>query len=172
MSLNTDIFYHHISATIIRVWLYYQHPTKTNPCRNPATTSQTTPIIFAINFQYHSTPTTSHIATNPSNIQYHCTTDISLIHITLFTYASYNHAQIYAPTASCYKVSDDACQWNGHDVVISISGIFFKERFVCCMTHEEKLSLQWPCISDFAALHGSVVRSKYANSVSQFLLYL
>ena len=27
------------------------------------------------------------------------------------------------------KVSDDACQWNGHDVVISIGGIFFIERF-------------------------------------------
>ena len=32
------------------------------------------------------------------------------------------------------KVSDNACQWNGHDVVISIGGIFFIERFVRCMT--------------------------------------
>ena len=82
MSLNTDIFYQHLSATINRVWLYYQHPIKTTPCRNQATTSQTTPIILAINFQYNSTPTTSHISTNPSNIQYHCTTHISFIHIT------------------------------------------------------------------------------------------
>ena len=28
----------------------------------------------------------------------------------------------------------NACQWNGDDVVISIGGIFFIERFVCCMT--------------------------------------
>ena len=41
------------------------------------------------------------------------------------------------------KVSDDACQWNGHDVVISIGGIcFYIESFVHCMTHEEKLSIQ------------------------------
>ena len=82
MSLNTDIFYQHLSATINRVWLYYQHPIKTTPCRNPATTSQTTPIILATNFQYNSTPTTPHISTNPSNIQYQCTAHISLIHVT------------------------------------------------------------------------------------------
>ena len=52
------------------------------------------------------------------------------------------------------KVSDDACQWNGHDVVISIGGIFFTERFVCCMTHEEKLSIQWPCSSDLTFVNG------------------
>ena len=46
-------------------------------------------------------PTTSHISTYPSNTQYHCTTHISLIHITNFTYAKNNHAQMYAPTASC-----------------------------------------------------------------------
>ena len=40
------------------------------------------------------------------------------------------------------KVSNDACQWNGHEVVISKGGIFFYiERFVCCMTLEEKLSI-------------------------------
>ena len=57
MSLNTDIFYQHPSATINRVWLYYQHPIKTTPCRNQATTSQTTPVILAINFTYVSTTT-------------------------------------------------------------------------------------------------------------------
>ena len=46
-------------------------------------------------------PTTSHISTYPSNTQYHCTTHISLIHITNFTYAKNNYAQMYAPTASC-----------------------------------------------------------------------
>ena len=69
------------------------------------------------------------------------------------------------------KVSDDACQWNGHDVVISNGGIFFIERFVCCMRKKS-----W-AFSDLvaaisAALHETFVRSKYANSVSQFLLYL
>ena len=88
MSLNTDIFYQHPSATINRVWLYYQHPIKTTSCRNPATTSQTSPVILAINFQYNLTPTTSHVSTYPSNIQYHCTTHISLMHITNFTYVS------------------------------------------------------------------------------------
>ena len=65
MSLNTDIFSQHLSATINRVWLYYRHPIKTTPYGNPATTSQTTPIILAINFQYNFTPTTSHISTKP-----------------------------------------------------------------------------------------------------------
>ena len=46
-------------------------------------------------------PTTSHTSTNPSNTQYHCTTHISLTHTTNFTYAKNNHAQMYAPTASC-----------------------------------------------------------------------
>ena len=69
------------------------------------------------------------------------------------------------------KVNDDACQWNDHDVVMSIGGIFFIERFVCCMTKES-----W-AFSDLVAaisavLHETFVRSKYANSVSQFLLYL
>ena len=41
------------------------------------------------------------------------------------------------------------------------------------MTHEETLSLQWPCSSDFRrfAVHETFVLSNYANSVSQFLLY-
>ena len=69
------------------------------------------------------------------------------------------------------KVNDDACQWNGDDVVISIGGILFIERFVCCMTNKS-----W-AFSDLvaaisAALHETFVHSKYANSVSQFLLYL
>ena len=32
------------------------------------------------------------------------------------------------------KVSDDAYQWNGHDVVISIGGIFFYRTL--CMLHD------------------------------------
>ena len=58
--------------------------------------------------------------------------------------------QLLWPTASMLinKVSDDACQWNGHDVVISIGGIFFY-RTLCMLHDEEKLSIQWPCSSDF-----------------------
>ena len=41
------------------------------------------------------------------------------------------------------------------------------------MTHEESVTLQWPITAAIsAALHETFVRSKYANSVSQFLLYL
>ena len=48
-------------------------------------------------------------------------------------------------------------QWNtipfsgdsSNNSCISIGEIFFIERFVCCMTHEENLSIQWPCSSDF-----------------------
>ena len=66
------------------------------------------------------------------------------------------------------KVSDDAC--HGDDDVV-IGGIFFIERFVCCMTKKSwEFSDLVAAIS--AALHENFVRSKYANSVSQFLLYL
>ena len=37
---------------------------------------------------------------------------------------------------------------------------------------EEKLSIQWSCSSDFRRFAEAFVRSKYANSVPQFLLYL
>ena len=65
----------------------------------------------------------------------------------------------------------DACQWNGRDVVISIGGIFFIERFVCCMT-KKSLAFSDLVAAISAVLHETFVRSKYANSVSQFLLYL
>ena len=47
-----------------------------------------------------------------------------------------NRGQLLSPAACMLinKVSDDACQWNGHDVVISIGGIFFIECYICCMT--------------------------------------
>ena len=56
-------------------------------------------------------------------------------------------------------------------MMYSTGGIFFIERFVSCMTKKS-----W-AFSDLvaaisAALHETFVRSKYANSVSQFLLYL
>ena len=51
------------------------------------------------------------------------------------------------------------------------SDIFYIERFICCMTHEGKLSIKWPCSSNFRRFARDFVRSKYANSVSQFLSY-
>ena len=68
------------------------------------------------------------------------------------------------------NVSNSACPWNGHDVVISIGGIFFIERFVCCMT-KKSWAFSDLVVAISAALHETFVRSKYANSVSQFLLY-
>ena len=52
-----------------------------------------------------------------------------------------NRGQLLWP-AECMlinKVSDDVlCQWICHDVVISIGGIHFKERFVCWMIDYEQ----------------------------------
>ena len=85
-----------------------------------------------------------------------------------------SYFELGLPVAACIlinKVSDDACQWSGHDVVISIGEIFFYRTLqVCCMTKKS-----W-AFSDLvaaisAALHEKFVCSKYANSVSQFLLY-
>ena len=41
----------------------------------------------------------------------------------------------------------DARQWNSHKW--HVWNVMISERFVCCMTNEEKLSLQCPCSSDF-----------------------
>ena len=69
------------------------------------------------------------------------------------------------------QVSDDACQWIFYDEVISTGGIFLKNALYVAW-HTKKL---W-AFSDLvaaisAALHETFVLSKYANSVSQFLLY-
>ena len=32
---------------------------------------------------------------------------------------------------------------------IALGGIFLIQHFVCCMTHKENLSIQWPCSSNF-----------------------
>ena len=71
--------------------------------------------------------------------------------------------QLLWPTASMLinKVNNDACQWNG----------FFIDHFICCMTKKS-----W-AFSDLvaaisASLHETFVRSKYAKSVSQFLLII
>ena len=57
------------------------------------------------------------------------------------------------------KVIDDAYHWNGHDVVISIDGVFFYRTFWAFSDLVAAIS---------AALHATFVLSQYANSVSQF----
>ena len=86
---------------------------------------------------------------------------------------SSNRGQLLWPAACMFinKVSDDVCQWNGYDVVISKGGIFLKNALYVAW-HTKKL---W-AFSDLvavisAALHETFVRSKYANSASKFLLY-
>ena len=74
-----------------------------------------------------------------------------------------NRGQLLWPAKKWWWISH---VWN---VVISVGGIFFIERFVCCMTHEEKLNIFVTVIS--VALYKSFVCSKYTFSVSQFLLY-
>ena len=71
----------------------------------------------------------------------------------------------------------DACQWNSHEshvwnVVISVGGIFLwnASRYVAWQTKKNwAFSVLVAAIS--AALHESFVRSIYAYSGSQFLLY-
>ena len=84
-----------------------------------------------------------------------------------------NRGQLLWPAACMLinKVSDDACQWICHDVVISIGGIFLKERFVIVALHTKKLWAFSNLVAAIsAALHETFIRSKYVNSVSQFLL--
>ena len=38
------------------------------------------------------------------------------------------------------KVSDDACQWNGHEVVISVGGIFLYKML--CMSHDTRRKVE------------------------------
>ena len=77
-----------------------------------------------------------------------------------------NRGQLLWPGAcmSINKVSDDEiCQWNGHEYRVYAPGMectgsnlsrwdFFIKHFVCCMTHEEKLCVQWPCSSGWVQL--------------------
>ena len=68
-------------------------------------------------------------------------------------------------------MSDDACQWNGHDVVISISGIFLYNALYVAWHTKKTWEFSDLVAAISAALHKTFVRSKYANSVFQFLLY-
>ena len=65
-----------------------------------------------------------------------------------------------------------ACQWNGHDVVISIGGIFLQNALYVAWHTKKSWAFSDLVAAISAALHETFVRSKYANSVSQFLLYL
>ena len=82
--------------------------------------------------------------------------------------------QLLSPAACMLinRVSNDACQWNGHDVVISIGGIFLQNALYVAW-HTKKswaFSIKNLVVAISAALHEMFVCHKYANSVSQFLL--
>ena len=69
------------------------------------------------------------------------------------------------------KVSDDACQWICHDAVISIGEIFFLKNALYVAWRTKKLwAFSNLVVAISAALHETFIRSKYVNSVSQFLL--
>ena len=84
-----------------------------------------------------------------------------------------NRGQLLSPAACMLinKESDDACQWNGHDVVISIGGIFFNEALYVAWDTKKSWAFSDLVAAISPALHGTFVRSKYGNSVCQFLLY-
>ena len=70
------------------------------------------------------------------------------------------------------KVSYDACQWNGHDVVEVLIGGFFLYNPLFVAWHTRKSWVFSDLVAAIsAALHETCVCSIYANSVSQFLLY-
>ena len=68
-----------------------------------------------------------------------------------------------------YKVSDDTCQWNGHDVVVSVGGIFLWNALYVAWHTKKSWAFSDLVAAISATLHENFVRSKYANSVSQFL---
>ena len=37
--------------------------------------------------------------------------------------------------------------------ILSAGDFFYSQHFVCCMTHKEKLSIQWPCSSNFCRFY-------------------
>ena len=58
-----------------------------------------------------------------------------------------------------YTVSDDACQWNGHDVVISIGGIFLQNALYVAW-HTKK---SW-AFSDLVAAISAALLEIFARS--------
>ena len=81
--------------------------------------------------------------------------------------------QLRSPAACMLinRVSNDACQWNGHDVVISIGGIFLQNALYVAWHTKKNWAFSYLVALISAALHKTFVRSKYADSASQFLLY-
>ena len=84
-----------------------------------------------------------------------------------------NRGQLLSPAACMLinKVCNDACQWNGHDVVISIGGIFLQNALYVAWHTKKSWAFSDLVAVISAALHKTFVRSKYADSASQFLLY-
>ena len=81
--------------------------------------------------------------------------------------------QLLSPAACMLinRVRYDACQWNGHDVVISIGGIFLQNALYVAWHTKKSWAFSDLVAVISAALHKAFVRSKYADSASQFLLY-
>ena len=84
-----------------------------------------------------------------------------------------NRGPLLSPAACMLinKVCNDACQWNGHDVVISIGGIFLQNALYVAWHTKKSWAFSDLVAVISAALHKTFVRSKYADSASQFLLY-
>ena len=66
-----------------------------------------------------------------------------------------------------YKVSDDACQGNGHDVV---GGIFFTERFYVAWHTKKSWAFSDLVAAISATLHETFVRST-VNTLTAFLSF-
>ena len=84
-----------------------------------------------------------------------------------------NRGQLLSPAACMLinKVCNDACQWNGHDVVISIGGIFLQNALYVAWHTKKSWAFSDLVAVISAVLHKNFVCSKYADNVSQFLLY-
>ena len=84
-----------------------------------------------------------------------------------------NIGQLLWPVASVLinKVSDDAGQWNGHDIVISIGGIVLKKALYVAWHTKKSWAFSDLVAAICATLHKTFVCSKYANRVSHFLLH-
>ena len=70
--------------------------------------------------------------------------------------------QLRSPAACMLinRVSNDACQWNGHDVVISIGGIFLQNALYVAWHTKKSWAFSDLVAVISAALHKTFVRSK------------
>ena len=86
------------------------------------------------------------------------------------TIKSSTEVNYFDPPHICW-MSDDACQWICHDVVISTGSIFLKNALYVAWRTKKLWAFSNLLAAISAALHETFVRSKYANNASQFLVY-